>query len=56
MAGAPGVIAADVWESARFMSIFLRSKRILLSTLPYPSHTRLTPAVGRLFMCIGEIR
>ncbi len=40
--------AADVWDSARFRSIFLASSFFYISCKSTPTHTRLTQAVRRL--------
>ncbi len=40
--------APDVWESARFTSIFLASGFSCSQTLSTPTHTRVTQTVGRL--------
>ena len=38
--------APDVWESARFTSIFLASGFSCSQTLSTPAHTRVTQTVG----------
>jgi hypothetical protein len=39
--------APDVWESARFTSIFLASGFSCSQTLSTPTHTRVTQTVGQ---------
>jgi hypothetical protein len=48
--------APDVWESARFTSIFRASSFSCSQIFSTPAHTRVTPAVGRLRLAYNSIK